>query len=294
MLFLKLSKLYNFFSIILAIAAVFCLIFFGIKIGIDFTGGSVLKIEFDKKVVSSEVEAKLNDLKIGEYTVQPIGEKGMMIKMQSTDEETHKKIITELNNISKLEEREFDMIGPVISQELKNKTILLVTISLLALLIYIAVAFFKISYPIPGWQYGFVSTLTLSFDLLMTLGVFAIFSKFFNAELTIPIVTALLAILGYMINDKIVVFDRVRENLLKTKNKKFDEVVGESVNQTFGRSIGTSITTILVLIAIYLFASESLKWFSLTLIVGIIAGTYSSLFIASYLLILIAKLEKKI
>jgi len=194
-------------------------------------------------------------------------------------------MISELNKISNLEEKRFESIGPTIGNELKKKTISLVIISLISLLIYIAISFRKLKWPISGWQYGIVSIVTLALDVLVTLLVLILLGRFNNVQFNVTMVAALLTILGYTINDKVIVFDRVRENILREKHDNFAETVNKSLNQILGRSLSTGACTLFILFVLFFLGGETLKYFSLTLIVGIIVGTYTSLFLASSLLV---------
>jgi len=155
---------------------------------------------------------------------------------------------------------------------------------LLAIASYVAFAFRRVSYPAKSWQYGLATLVALFHDIIIPLGVFAILGEFYNVEINIPFVAALLTVLGFSVHDTIVVFDRIRENLLKRTAVSFGDVVNQSLNQTLVRSINTVLTTLLVLFAIYFFGGESLKYFSLALIIGIVSGAYSSIFIASPLI----------
>ena len=284
-------------------ASIVCLAKFGLKFSIDFLGGSILEVEFSAKGGSasggenrpdnSVIRENLNKFDLGEITIQPTGEKGVILRLKSIDETTHQQILSSLNEISKVEEKRFESVGPAIGKELRGKTALLIIISLISLLIYIAVAFRKISGTISSWQYGVVSIITLAFDVLIPIAVFALLGKIYNIQFNIPIVAALLTILGYTINDKVIVFDRVRENLLRSREENFEELVNQSLNQIIGRSLSTGTCTLLVLFSLFFFGGETLKYFALTLIVGIVIGTYSSLFIASPLLISWEKWRRK-
>lgn len=282
--FLKYSKIYYIFSGVLLLLSIYALSAFGLRLGIDFLGGSILEVEFENRPANPVIEEKLKDLNLGEIIIQPSGERGVIIRTKEINEEVHQEIIFRLAQISKIDERQFESIGPTIGKELRQRTMLLVIVSLIALLLYVAIAFGRVSRPASSWQYGIISIIALCFDVLLTLGLFAFWGKFYNAQFSIPIITAILTILGYTINDKVIVFDRVRENLLKSRILNFTELVEQSLNQTIFRSLSTGICTLLVLAAIFLFGGETLKYFSLTLIVGIVVGTYSSLFLASPLL----------
>lgn len=283
--FLKYRKIYYVLSGLLVLASIASLAIFGLRFGTDFLGGSILEADFEIRPENQIIQEKLKDLNLGEITIQPTQEKGIILRFKEIDEDTHQQIITKLNEISTLTEKRFESIGPTIGTELRQKTIILIVVSLVALLFYIAISFKKISHPIPSWQYGIVSIIALFFDILIPIGVFSWLGKFYNIQFTVPIVTALLTILGYTINDKVIVFDRIRENILKIREDNFEVLVNASLNQTFLRSLSTGSCTLLVLFSIFFLGGETLKYFALTLIIGIMAGTYSSLFLATPLLV---------
>lgn len=283
--FLKYKKIYYLFSTALIVSSLAFLFIFGLRFGIDFLGGSILEVSFEKRPENQIIEAKLKDLNLGEVVLQPTGENEVILRLKDINEETHQQIISRLGEISKIEEKRFESIGPTIGRELRQKTLTLVATSLVALLIYIAVSFRKVNFPVSSWQYGVISILTLSFDVLITVGSLALLGKFYNVQLSIPIITALLTILGYTINDKVIVFDRVRENLLRDRGDNFEDLVNHSLNETLGRSLSTGTCALLVLFFIFLLGGETLKYFALTLIIGILAGTYSSLFLAAPILV---------
>lgn len=283
--FLKYKKIYYVFSGALAAASLVFLFVFGLRFGIDFLGGSILEVSFENRPENQAIQEKLKDLDLGEVVLQPAGENEVLLRLKDVNEETHQQIISRLGEISKVQEKRFESIGPTIGKELRQKTLILVVISLAALLVYIAVSFRKVSFPLSSWQYGVISILTLSFDVLITLGCLSLLARFYNVQFSIPIITALLTILGYTINDKVIVFDRVRENLLRDRRADFEELVNRSLNETLGRSLSTGTCALLALFFIFLFGGETLRYFALTLIVGILAGTYSSLFLAAPFLV---------
>ena len=283
--FLKYKKVYFIFSGILMAVSIVCLFVFGLNPGIDFTGGSILEVNFEVRPDNLAIQEKIKDLNLGEVIIQPTGEKGVILRFQEVDENTHQEIVSKLNEISSVTERRFESIGPTIGRELRQKTIILIIVSLIALLFYIAIAFQKVSRPVSSWQYGIISIIALFFDVLIPVGVFSILGKFYNTQFSIPIVAALLTILGYTINDKVIVFDRIRENLFKSHQENFEELVNKSLNQVLLRSLSTGTCTLLVLFAIFFLGGETLKYFALTLIIGIVVGTYSSLFLASPMLV---------
>jgi len=302
--FVKHYKIHYLFAGTLVVATIICLFVFGLNLGIDFLGGTIWEVEFSApegrdlasggeiRPANSVIQEKLNSFNLGEITIQPTGEKGVILRFKNIDEEVHQQMFNRLNEISKIEEKRFESIGPAIGKELRKKTATLIIVSLVALLIYIAVAFRKLSWPISGWQYGLVSIITLAIDVLIPVLVLILLGKFHNVQLNIPIIAALLTILGYTMNDKVIVFDRVRENILRTRSEDFAGTVNQSLNQIIGRSLSTGFCTLLVLFALFFLGGETLKYFSLTLIIGIIVGTYTSLFIASALLISWSRLRK--
>ena len=292
--FLKYSKIYFIFSGILVIGSLACLLLFGLKFGIDFLGGSILEVDFENRPENSVIEEKLEGLNLEEIIIQPIGEQGVILRLKNIDEVSHQAILKNLEDISKLKELRFENIGPTIGKELRQKTIILVIVSLVALLIYIAISFRKVSRPVSNWMYGVVSIVTLTFDVLIPIAAFALLGKFYNIQFSISIVTALLTILGYTINDKVIIFDRIRENLLRSRESNFEGLVNKSLNETLWRSLSTGTCTLLVLFFIFFFGGETLKYFALTLIIGIVIGTASSIFLASPMLVAWLKWRKKI
>jgi preprotein translocase subunit SecF len=290
--FLKFRKIYYIFSGILVVASIVSIFSFGLKPGIDFTGGSVMELSFsDSRPSNKDIEGVLNQFNLGDFTIQPTGDKGVIIKMKEINEETHQSI---LKSFPGAEEKQFEFIGPSVGQELKQTTMKALFLALIAIAIYIAFAFRKISRPVPSWQYGIATVIGLSHNILIPLGVFAYLGKFYNIEITIPIIAALLTILAFSVHDNIVIFDRIRENLLKRGTQSFEETVNFSLNQTLGRSINTVLTVLFVLFAILFFGGETLRYFSLAIIIGITFGAYSSICIASPLLITWYKNPKKI
>lgn len=292
--FTKYSFVYYILFGILVIGSITALSVFGLKFGIEFTGGSNMEISFlEQRPTNEQIKESLAQFNLGEIVIQPTGEKGVIMQFKGIDETIHQQILSKLLETSKVEEKSFQYIGPSVGQELKTKTIQAMVMALLAITIYIAFAFRKVSRPVASWKYGVTSLIALFHDVLVPLGVFAVLGKLYNIEITIPIVAALLTILGFSVHDTIVIFDRIRENILRKGMGKFEETVNWSLNQTIGRSISTVFTTLLVLISIFLFGGETLRYFSLTLIIGITSGAYSSIFIASPLLVTWRKFDEK-
>jgi len=287
--FVKYRKVYYFFSGFLILASIFSLFFFRLNFGIDFTGGTLMQVEFKKERISNEEAGqKLADLNLRSLSLQQTGEKGLILRMENIDEEKHQAILAKFNG--EIEENSFEAIGPVIGKELKQKTWIFTILVLLAIIFFITFAFRRASRLIPSWEYGVVAALVALFhDILIPLGIFALLGKFYNVFVNIPIVVGLLTILGYSVHDTIVVFDRIRENLSRQRALSVKEIVNVSLNQTLLRSINTSLTSLIVLIAMFLFGGETLRYFTLVLILGISFGTYSSIFIASPILVSLSK-----
>lgn len=276
--------------------SIFSLFAFGLKQGIDFTGGSMMSVRFEQPRpsaadASDTLSHSVSDL--GGIVAQPAGDNDMQFRFASVTEEQHQTLLKSLQDkYGKVDELEFDAIGPVIGQELRSKAIQGLVIVLLAILAYIAYSFRRVSAPVPSWQYGLITVFTAFHDVIVPIGVFALLGHFYNWEIGTPFVAAILTILGYSIQDTIVVLDRVRENLLRS-DLSFGDLVDLSVRQTFLRSFNSSMTTLLALLAIFLFGGSSLHEFTLALIIGIGIGTYSSIFIASPLLVTVEKLKRK-
>lgn len=283
--FIKYRRIYYIFSGILVLASIFALFFFRLNFGIDFTGGSILEVDFKKERISNEdIDRKLADLNLGSYTLQPTGDKGLILRMRNIDEETHQKILDRFQG--EIEEKSFESVGPVVGKELRQKTWIFTILVVIAIISYIAFAFRKASRPISSLHYGIVAAFVAFFhDILIPIGFFSFLGKFYEVQVTIPIVVGLLTIFGYSVHDTIVIFDRIRENLLRRAGLTFEQIVNNSLNQTLTRSINTSATTLLVLFAILFFGGTTLKYFSLILILGISAGTYSSIFLAAPILV---------
>lgn len=286
--FIKYRKIFYTLTVIVVGLSIASIFVWGLKLGIDFTGGSSLENEYEKERPSIQlIREELRELGSEEVIVQPVGEKGLILTTKSTSEDTYSEIVKKLEELGKLKEgsAQFETIGPVIGKELKEKTKIVVILSLMAIVFYIALAFRKISRPINSFGYGLASVIALCHDVLITLGVFSVLGKLYGIQITIPIIAALLTVVGYSINDSVVVFDRVRENLLKLRESPFGLVINKSINETFTRCINTSLTTLFVVSAIFFFGGETLKYFALALILGISFGTYSSVCLVTPLLV---------
>ncbi len=284
--FTKYSIIYYIISGLLIVASIVSLSMFGLKFGIEFAGGSNMQVEFQNQRPSNEaIQKALASFNLGEITVQPTGANGTILQFRGVEEAVHQQILAELNKLSPASEKSFQYIGASVGQELRNKTELAIALALAAITLYIAFAFRKVSKPVSSWKYGIASLLALVHDILIPLGVFSILGKLYNVEITIPIIAALLTILGFSVHDTIVIFDRIRENILRRGMGQFEDTVNWSLTQTLGRSISTVLTVEIVLISLFFFGGQTLRYFALALIIGITSGAYSSIFIASPLLV---------
>jgi preprotein translocase subunit SecF len=281
---IKLRPLWYIISGILVGGSILCVAIFGLKQGIDFTGGTLMSLRFEHRPSTEEVQNILAPYNLGEVTVQPVGDTDMNLRTKTLDEETHQKIVKDLQAKGSVTELQYNAIGPAIGEELRQKSVSALLIVFLAILAFIAWSFRKVSAPVQSWKYGMIVIATAFHDVAIPLGLFAILGKYHNVEIGTPFIAAILTIMGYSINDTIVVLDRVRENLQKSSGS-FEEIVERSVQQTMLRSFNTSVTTVLSLLAVFFFGGASIKDFALALIVGIVTGTYSSIFIASPLLV---------
>ena len=286
--FLRYKNFYFIFSGTLVLASIVFLFMYGLNFGIEFTGGSALKVVYKDSVPSeNEILNQVKALGISGITLRKVGINEIEIRMKDISEEKRIKLFESFKNDSRVEKDalDFEKIGAAIGQETKKKALKAIILAIIAIIIYIAFAFRQISRPVKSWEYGLAAVIALCHDVLIPIGVFAFLGHFMKVPFTVPILTALLTILGYSVNDTVVVFDRIRENLLKQRGGSFEEIVDQSLNQTLVRSINTSLTTLIVLFAIFFFGGITLKYFALALIIGIASGTYSSIFLASPLVV---------
>jgi len=283
---------------LLSLAAVIALGLWGLRPGIDLSGGSLLQVTYSLERPSADkIQALAAPLELGEMRVQPADTNSYIIRTRALSNDEHNNFVTVLSGLGVMQEDQFTTVGPTIGAELLQKAWIAIMLVVLCTILFIAWAFRGVSKPVQSWKYGIVAIVTLLHDILVPAGLFAALGHFVGAEVDALFIVALLTILGISINDTIVIFDRIRENLRinedKGRREEFEEVVGKSITQTITRSINTSMTVIIVLAALYFMGPEATKYFSLTLIVGMIAGTYSSIFLASPLLVVWERWQKK-
>ncbi len=299
MFVIKYRKIFYAFSLLLVIISIVSLSVWGMKEGIDFKGGSIIEVEYvDARPDMKAVYDELLPLEVN-ASIRPTGEKGYIIRTKTLTEEEHSKLLAALSDEGKvnLEVKRFDTIGPILGAELRGKSLVSIILVIIAIVLFITYAFRKVSEPVSSWIYGLIAIISLVHDVIVPTGVFSVLGHYQGFEVDTLFITALLVILGFSIHDTIVVFDRTRENLKinreEGKKEAFENTVGRSVSQTFTRSINTSLTVVLTLLVLYFIGPETTRNFSLALLVGIIAGTYSSIFLGSPLLVTIAKWQEK-
>jgi preprotein translocase SecF subunit len=287
--FNKFYKLSNLISILLVAISIFLLSFKGLNYGVDFKGGTLIELQTkDDQITISNLRQSLLNMNIGDVSVKEFGSKNdYLIKFEKKDDnnpnfinEIKKSLIKSVG--SGFDFRRVENVGPKVSAELLKSGIIAISLSLVAMLFYIWIRF--------EWQFSLGAILAIFHDVLITLGVFSLFSL----EINLSIIAAVLTIVGYSMNDTVVIFDRVRENLKKFSDIKIFELTNISINETLSRTIITSITTLLALASIYFFGGEILKGFSLAMILGVIFGTYSSIFIANPVLVFLKVSQKTI
>lgn len=302
MFIIKHKKIFIGVSALLVVLSIVSLLVFGLKVGIDFKGGAIIEVVYQGERPEQEAVSKnLETLDLGGVVLQPTepaGEKGYIVKTRDLNEQEHSAVLGALSQggVNPLEERNFNSIGPSVGRELTRKAIVAIILVSLAIICFIAFAFRHVSKPVSSWKYGFIAIGTLLHDVIIPIGIFVILSHYYGAEADTLFVVAVLTILGLSVSDTIVIFDRIRENLKgqsSSAKAKFSEIVGKSLEQSFARSIATSLTVILVLLTLFFFGPVSTKYFALMLTTGMFFGTYSSIFLASPLLVLLEEAQNK-
>lgn len=277
---------YFVFSLLVILPGLYFLITSGLKLGIDFTGGALLEYKFEKNIGVNDLKQQISSQGVEVGQIIPSSDNVYIIRTKPVEQDKIDKLKTGLSEkFGKVEDRRVEFVGPVIGAELRQKAIIAVVLASIAIVLYIAFSFRQIPKPASSWRFGITAVVALLHDILVVIGVFAILGKFLGVEVDTLFVTALLTVIGFSVHDTIVVFDRIRENLKKNMGRKFIDVANLSVVQTLGRSLNTSLTVVFVLLAMFLFGGETIRWFVVALLVGIISGTYSSIFNATALLV---------
>lgn len=280
-------KFYYILSSILLIPSIISLSLWGLKLGIDYTGGSLIQFFFSgQRPALVELQNVVSELQLGTPIIQPSADNKYIVRLNDLNEEQHQLLLAKVKEkLPNANEERFETVGPTLGAELSKKAGWALAAALACIIIFISWAFRKVSRPVASWKYGLAAVIALIHDTIITLGVFSIIGHFLNVEIDSLFVPAILTVIGFSVHDTIVVFDRTRENLFRGVAVDFVAVVNKSVNETFARSINTSLTTLLVLFALFFFGGETIHYFSLALIVGIIVGTYSSIFVASPIIV---------
>lgn len=293
-------KIFYSISAVLVGASLLALLVWGLKPGIDFRGGSLLEVNYAATTTPTvaALNSALSPLSLGDVSVRPTGETGYLVRTHALTEIEREAVVSSLVRVdSSMTVIRFDSIGPVLGKEAAGRAFLSIGMVLIAIVAFIAFAFRKVSLPVASWKYGLIAVVALFHDVIIPTGVFAVLGQLYGVEVDTLFVTALLVILGFSIHDTIVVFDRTRENLRHENEKRvrrpFSEIVGQSVSETVVRSINTSLTTLFALVVLTIFGPSSTQMFSLALLIGVTVGTYSSIFIASTLLVTIEGWQKK-
>lgn len=278
-------KFYFIFSGALTLIGIILFFIFGINWGIDFKGGTLWELKFPSGVDNTAIREFWPTLNLGDVSVRE-SEGNKMLQFRSLEQGEYDITLASLKQkFGDVEEISYETIGPTIGEEIKGKAYLTIILSSIAIILYIAWAFRKVSQPVSSWRFGVVAIVALVHDLLVMLTVFVVLGKFLGVAIDSFFITAMLTVLGYSVNDTIVIFDRIRERLKLKADEPFEILVNKSVNETMTRSLVTGMNAILVLFALFLFGGASIHWFMLAMLIGIITGTYSSIFIASPLLV---------
>lgn len=297
MFVIKFKKFFIGLSIAFVVAAIACLVIYGLPLGIDFKGGSQIQATYtDGRPEQAVIRESLTKVELPDAVIQPTGTNGVIVKTHTITEAQKNTVLVALadGGKHKVVEAGFTTIGPSVGAELKHKAILSIILVLIAIIFFVAYAFRKVSKPVSSWKYGLAVIIALVHDIAIPLGAFALLGHFYGAELDTLFVVALLTTLALSIADTIVVFDRIREHLGGSKGKMpFPELVGESLSETFVRSINTSLMVLIMVITLAVVGPVSTRLFATVLAIGMFFGTYSSIFLASPLLVVFEQLQKK-
>jgi preprotein translocase subunit SecF len=284
---LKYYKLWFTVSAFMLIFGIASLSIYGLRLGIDFKGGTLSEIQFENSFDINKVKEVLAKSQVSNYQLQTAENNSLIIKADNLEKEKHDMLLENLKNeVGPLTETRLDSIGPIVGKQLKKDAIYELILVSLGIVIYMGYAFRKVAKPVTSWRFGWSAVIALLHDLLFVLGVFSILGHYRGVEVDSLFVTAMLTVLGFSVHDTIVVFDRIRENLKVYAGESIEFVVNHSIAQTIVRSLNTSLTVLFVLLALLLFGGETIRYFVLALFIGVIVGTYSSIFIASPVLVL--------
>ncbi len=294
MFIIKYKKIFLSISAAIVGLSILAILIWGLPLGIDFKGGALMQVSFkDARPTVTTLEKAVAPLSLGQVVFQEDSTDGYFVKTRSLTEAERVSLLGAVNSAGTATEKSFTSIGPSVGAELARKAIVSMILVVIAIVLFIAYAFRKVAKPVSSWKYGLIAIVTLIHDVAIPSGVFAILGHFAGAQVDSLFVVALLTVLGLSVSDTIVVFDRIRENLKLHTESTFAGTVGKSLSQTITRSINTSLTVILVLLVLFFVGPASTKDFALVLIVGMFFGTYSSIFVASPILVLVEAVQAK-
>lgn len=288
---MKYKKIWFAISALIIIPGVISIALWGLKLSIDFTGGSLMEIQGTKDSAKVTEIAKNEGAEVS--SIQKTGGAALIIRTKEMPEDTHRKVKKKLEEELKVTETRFETVGPTVSADITRKAFLLIGAASVLIVLFLAYSFRKVPKPVSSWQFGVCAIITLLHDVLVMLGIFSILGHFFHIEVDSMFVVAALTVIGFSVHDTIVVFDRIRENLLRRGSEDFEELANDSIMETFSRSLNTSFLTLLVLLALYLLGGETTKVFVLALLIGIATGTYSSIFNAAPMLVVWQNWKRK-
>lgn len=277
---------YFLFSALIIIPGILSLIFWGLRLGIDFTGGSLLEVRIEKQPSKEDIVATVKQVGV-EVSLASATNNSFLIRTKPlTDKETEGVFKSLEEKFGKVEKLRLETVGPTIGAELLRKSLIALVLASIGIVIYITFAFREVPQPASPLRFGICAIIALLHDVFLVIGTFSLLGRFLGVEVDSLFVTALLTIIGFSVHDTIVVFDRIRENLKRRVSTSFATVVNHSIMQTIVRSLNTSLTVVLVLLSLALFGGTSIRWFVIALLIGVISGTYSSIFNAAPLLVL--------
>ncbi|MCX6789999.1 MAG: protein translocase subunit SecF [Candidatus Kaiserbacteria bacterium] len=279
---------------VMLVAAIGSILAFGLPLGIDFTGGSMMQVSYkDGRPATSVIQEQIAPLSLGTVSVRAAGENAVSIRTRTMTPVEHDAALAALSKDTNASELSYTSVGPALGSQFANKALWAIFAVIFVIMLYIAFAFRKVSKPVPSWGYGITVVAMLAIDIIVPAGFYAAFCHFTGAEVDSLFIVALLSLLGYCVNDVIVIFDRIREHLTRNErinNKEsFEDTIGKSINETMTRSINTALTVVLALLALIFLGADTTRNFALVMLVGILAGTFSSIARSAPLLIPLAK-----
>lgn len=279
---------------IILVAAVGSIFAYGLPLGIDFTGGSLMQVNYPSgRPALSAVQEQLGGAQLGTVSVRAVGDTAVSIRTRTLTPVEHDALLADLSKTASTTELSYTSVGPALGSQFANKALWAIFAVILVIVLYIAFAFRKVSKPVPGWGYGLTVVAMLAIDIIVPAGFYAAYAHATGAEVDSLFIVALLSLLGYCVNDVIVIFDRIREHLARNERsglkESFEDTIGKSISETMTRSINTALTVVLALLALIFLGAETTRNFALVMLVGVAAGTFSSIARSAPLLIPIAK-----